>query len=186
MRTYDYDKANELAYNFKRLTNIDFTSKSRKTEEVFTRTLFYKILIEKNNMNDRMITDWFKSEYDTKRNRSAIYQSLQNIDLYYTNYKDFRDLYDAYFDDRVEQRRIKEEKQNKIQESTPKPILAERNESIENVKKNALKSIIDGLPDERLEEIREVLSLRIKSWEWKYKDRCEIIDCSGSLSGFAF
>jgi hypothetical protein len=39
------------------------------------------------------------------------------------------------------------------------------------------------VPDKRRDEIYEMVNMRIKSWEWKSKDRCEIIESSTSMEG---
>jgi hypothetical protein len=43
--------------------------------------------------------------------------------------------------------------------------------------------LIDTVPEERREEVFNVVNLRIKSWSWKSKDQCQIIESSTSMDG---
>ena len=101
MKTYNKKQAETLAQDFTELHNIDLYATDRKVRNVVLRTLFYKVLIDKNNMNDRNISEFFKSK-DTIRGRSSIYHALKKIDIYYETYDYFRKAYELYFDDKIE------------------------------------------------------------------------------------
>ena len=62
-----------------------------------------------------------------------------------------------------------------------------KNERIEKNKafgeRNELHDLIDTIPEDKRKEMYEMINLRIKSWEWKNKDRCEIIESSTSMDG---
>lgn len=49
-----------------------------------------------------------------------------------------------------------------------------------------LQKLVDNLPKERQDEIFELISLRIKSWEWKSRDRVKVYSSSESLSEYTF
>jgi galactose mutarotase-like enzyme len=181
MIDYNKENADELARDFEKLTGIDINSTSRETKTMINRTLFYKILIDVNFMNDRMISDWFESR-GVKRNRASIFQSLKKISIYYKTYPSFRNIYNVYFNDKAEefltleqtqQKRLNDSKQN-IHTNTLKK------------DKDALELLIDTIPQDRRGEIREIVSLRVKSWSWKTKDECKIIEGDTSLEGYCF
>lgn len=171
MIDYNKETADELARDFEVLTGIDLNTNSRKTEIMITRTLFYKVLRDVNYMNDRMIAEWFKKR-GLKRNRSSILQALQKIGLYYKTYPSFRDFYNVYFNDKAEEFFTIEQTQKRVLKES------KRNLHINSLKigKDSLELLIDTIPEERIDEIRELITMRVKSWSWKSKDECKIFE----------
>jgi len=76
MADYNLEIANSLAKYYKQLTGIDYKSTRRTPKDAYLRSLFYKILVDLNEMNDRMISEYFEKVYKTHRNRASIYHSL--------------------------------------------------------------------------------------------------------------
>tara|TARA_R110001599_G_scaffold338031_1_gene556807 strand:- start:272 stop:766 length:495 start_codon:yes stop_codon:yes gene_type:complete len=156
---YNEEIANELLDNYIKLTGFNLQSRKRKPEDAYIRCLFYKILNEINGMNDRMIAEFFEAK-GRKTNRVSIYQSLTKVQTYYTGFKRFRQLYDVYFLDQKELD-IKRDERGM----------------------DALEVFISNVKFERREEILELVTLRVKSWEWKAQNKYEIIEGSGNLAG---
>ena len=181
MLGYNKDNADELAKDFEDLTGIQLNSDSRETDIMITRTLFYKILKDLNFMNDRMISEWFKLR-GVNKGRSSITHALHKIGIYYKSYAVFRNRYNIYFNDRAEEFLSIEQTQKKA----IKDIKQNLHTSISNKNKDALDILIDSVPQDRRDEVREIVSLRIKSWSWKSKDQCEIIQGESSLEGYCF
>lgn len=168
MKKYNKKKADKLAEEFEKLTQVDLLSISRETYQMTLRCLFYKILKDLNYMNDKQMSDWFEKR-GVKRNRSSIFSALKKVDLYYLNFKYFQDFYCHYFNDKV--KHVEEDildDSNKLKEDT--------NDNIQEYEKDALDKLINDIRGDRREEILNLVSLRIKSWEWKNKDKCEIIE----------
>ena len=192
MADYNLEIANSLARYYKELTGIDYKSTRRTPKDAYLRSLFYKILVDLNEMNDRMISEYFEKVYKTHRNRASIYHSLLKIDVYYTNYKEFRDFYDNFFLDKADIRDIEDLRQKRIKRKAE--LEQERlyklkimNRISESKKRRiALDDLIATIDDNRIEEIKEMISLRIKSWSWKAKNEYQIIECSGSLENSTF
>ena len=175
---YNEGAAEELAKRFVEITRLDLTDGSRHEDKAYFRALLYKILHDVNGMNDRMISEWF-AEIGVIRNRSSIFHALRKIDIYYENFVKFRDVYDLFFDDKKRQReRIENKKSERIRVI---------NERIDNSKKfgekNELHDLVDTIPEYKRAEIYEVINLRIKSWEWKSRDNCEVIESSIGVTG---
>jgi len=181
MLGYNKDNADELAKDFEDLTGIQLNSNSRETDIMITRTLFYKILKDLNFMNDRMISEWFKLR-GVNKGRSSITHALHKIGIYYKSYAVFRNRYNVYFNDRAEEFLSIEQTQKKA----IKDIKQNLHTSIANRNKDALDILIDSVPEDRRDEVREIVSLRIKSWNWKSKDECQIIQGESSLEGYCF
>tara|TARA_B110000967_G_C18857617_1_gene548137 strand:+ start:973 stop:1524 length:552 start_codon:yes stop_codon:yes gene_type:complete len=180
MKDYNLTIANMIANYFSEATGFDLKSNTRTPKYSYLKSLLYKMFKEYNDMNDRMISDYFRDTVGVSKNRSAIYTSLNKIDVYYLNYEEFRDYYDAFFKDKIEQRGRKTSKRKayllvkKIKESKFKASL-----SYTDLDKIELGKTISKLPDDRFKDIKDLVELRIKSWSWKSKDDCEIIECSG-------
>ena len=181
MLGYNKDNADELAKDFEELTGIQLNSDSRETDIMITRTLFYKILKDLNFMNDRMISEWFELR-GVNKGRSSITHALHKIGIYYKSYALFRNRYNVYFNDRAEEFLSIEQTQKKA----IRDIKQNLHTSISNKNKDALDILIDSVPQDRRDEVREIVSLRIKSWSWKSKDKCQIIQGESSLEGYCF
>ena len=181
MLGYNKDNADELAKDFEELTGIQLNSDSRETNIMITRTLFYKILKDLNFMNDRMISEWFELR-GVNKGRSSITHALHKIGIYYKSYALFRNRYNVYFNDRAEEFLSIEQTQKKA----IRDIKQNLHTSISNKNKDALDILIDSVPQDRRDEVREIVSLRIKSWSWKSKDKCQIIQGESSLEGYCF
>ena len=181
MLGYNKDNADELAKDFEELTGIQLNSDSRETDIMITRTLFYKILKDLNFMNDRMISEWFELR-GVNKGRSSITHALHKIGIYYKSYALFRNRYNVYFNDRAEEFLSIEQTQKKA----IRDIKQNLHTSISNKNKDALDILIDSVPQDRRDEVREIVSLRVKSWNWKNKDECQIIQGESSLEGYCF
>tara|TARA_R110000803_G_scaffold71257_2_gene134422 strand:+ start:739 stop:1278 length:540 start_codon:yes stop_codon:yes gene_type:complete len=178
MMDYNKENADELAKDFELLTGINLGSDSRETEIVFTRTLFYKVLKDLNFMNDRMISEWFALR-GSKKGRSSITHALTKISIYYKSYANFRTKYNLYFNDKAEEFITLEKSQRKA----IKEIKDNLHTSIRNKDKDGLEILIDTISNQfRRDELRDLIDMRIKSWSWKSKDECKIIECGESIT----
>jgi hypothetical protein len=175
---YNKDRADELAEEFMTKTGVDVFSKSRKEEQVFLRTLFYKVLVHYNRMIDQNIADWYK-EHGVSKNRSSIFIALKKIDMYYKLNYTFRDVYDMYFNNKARKRialeKAEMEALNSIKNKR-KPLTLKKS-------KDALDLLIENIEPDKRKEIYDLVSLRVKSWEWKSKDDCQIIEGYSPLQG---
>ena len=180
MDDYDLTVANMIANYFSEATGFDLRSESRTPRYSYLKSMLYKLFKDYNDMNDRMISEYFRDEIGVSKNRSAIYTALNKVDVYYLNYKEFRDYYDTFFKDKIKQRWEKEAERKEYL-ATKKVKRSKFNDTVSFIELNrsSLKESISNLPDNKVKEIRDLVNLRIKSWDWKSEDSCEIIDCSG-------
>ena len=115
-------------------------------------------------------------------NRVAILQAVKKIDIYYRDFQDFRELYDVYYGDKIEQRKLIEEKQrNRINQLNRKVA-----QTLPNYKKDALEVLIDTIPLNKRDEILEFVNMRVKSWSWKSNDNYEIIEATAGITESTF
>ena len=180
-KDYSIADANKILEDFQELSGVDPLILSQKPIDAYFRALLYKVLMEFNYMNDRQIEDFFWTKR-IKRTRVAVYHAIRKIDLYYHNYSDFRNVYNIYFDDKIEEfklldNKIKskaEELDNRVKGKLPKK---------EN---DALQLLINSLPLYRRDEVYEMVNLRVKSWNWKSKDKYEVIESSDGVTSSAW
>jgi hypothetical protein len=175
---YNKERADELAEEFMTKTGVDVFSKSRKEEQVFLRTLFYKVLVHYNRMIDQNISDWYK-EHGVSKNRSSIFIALKKIDMYYKLNYTFRDVYDMYFNNKANKRIALERAEMEALDSIKnkrKPLTFKKS-------KDALDLLIESIEPDKRKEIYDLVSLRVKSWEWKAKDNCQVIEGYSPLQG---
>jgi len=175
---YNEEIANELLDNYIKLTGFDLNSRQRRPEDAYTRCLFYKILKDLNDMNDRMIAEFLEAK-GRKTNRVSVYQALTKVETYYTSFKRFRQFYDVYFSDQKELG-IKRDRRKKI---AFKETIKEIDTRQSKIGMDALDILISNIQFDKRPEILELVRLRVKSWEWKAKNEYEIIECSGQLAG---
>jgi len=181
MNGYNKEIADKLATDFEKITGMSLNDTSRRTNSVIIRCLFYNVLHKFNYMNDRLIAEWFETR-GIKKNRSSIFIAMSNVDIYYKTYPLFRDCYDMYFDDKINERlkhqKSKQKRLNEYKELVKQMHLKE--------KKDPLSMLIKELPIDKRQEIYEVVSLRVKSWSWKNKDKCQIIEGGSSLEHLCY
>ena len=179
----DYSKteANRMLKEFQSLSGVDPLIYSQKPKDAYFRALLYKVLMDFNYMNDRQIAEFFLTKGIT-RTRVAVFHAVSKVDIYYLNYSDFRDVYDVYFDDKAEESRELEYKLKKRSKEASK----RANQELPQFIKDELYFLVHKLPLGKRQEIYDLVSLRVKSWDWKSKDKCEIIEGSDGVSSRAY
>jgi len=182
MKKYNLEVANMLCNYFAELTGFELNSRGRTPQESYLRALLYRVLKDLNDMNDRTIANHFTEVIGDRRNRSSIYHAFNKVDAYYVNYEEFRDYYDIFFKDKASERERLEAKKNRIaaakkaNEDRLREITLSKMVSFVDSKKIEINNMIAEVPDDKIQEIRDLISLRIKSWSWKAKNEYEIIE----------
>tara|TARA_R110000851_G_scaffold183607_7_gene332925 strand:+ start:3573 stop:4130 length:558 start_codon:yes stop_codon:yes gene_type:complete len=174
-------EADKIFNKYNSLSRFDPLVKTRETKAVYFRALLYKVLIDFNYMNDRQVVDYFLTK-GKKMNRVSVLQAVRKIDIYYRDFADFRQLYDVYFGDKIEESKlIKLSQRDKINNLNRRVA-----QSLPNYEKDALEVFIDTIPQNRRAEMLEFATLRAQSWAWKTADRCEIIESCCSVTESTF
>ena len=55
-----------------------------------------------------------------------------------------------------------------------------------NVEKNPILNVMHNIPEDRIDEVIERIIMMKKSWDWKSKDECKVIEASSGISDFAY
>ena len=55
-----------------------------------------------------------------------------------------------------------------------------------NIKTNPILEVLQDIPEDKIDEVIERINIMKKSWDWKSKDKCEVIQASSGISDFAY
>lgn len=126
----------------------DLLSKTKTKELVWYRALFYKILFEKHGFSKTKIAKY------SNMNHASVINSLNKFDSYLKESDIvFKYVYGLYY----------------VVEKKKRVFIPKKQET-------KLEALINTIPEDKLDEIYELVNLRIKSWAWKSKDHCTIIE----------
>lgn len=56
----------------------------------------------------------------------------------------------------------------------------------DNIKTNPILEVLQDIPEDKIDEVIERINILKKSWDWKSKDKCEVIEASSGISDFAY
>ena len=56
----------------------------------------------------------------------------------------------------------------------------------DNIKTNHILDVLQDIPEDKIDEVIERINILKKSWDWKSKDKCEVIEASSGISDFAY
>ena len=177
-KEYDLHGANKLFKEFQSKCNVDILTKSNKIKYATSKALMYKILYHLNDMRDAQIEHFFSTK-GVRNTRVAIYKSRHKINDYYEKHPEFKETYDRYFTDKTDL--INEvERKKEFGRQRRKSMLLKKNANVDVEAKgynhDPLQVLINEIPLDKRSEILGLVSLRVKSWEWKMKNDYEIIE----------
>lgn len=154
---------NEFKNNF---TVPDIFEDTRRRPIVEYRQLFQTILRNEYKFSYQLIADYFTSKGKKLDHASIIHAVKKTVNTNYYACDYIADIYDVYFEDKKDERLAKKRlKQLKLA----------------NIKSHKLYDLVRDIPKEREDEVYEMLLLRVKSWKWKSKDKCEIVESNMEL-----
>lgn len=164
-----YSEIDEYYIDFKKICSIDIFKKTRKTEYIVYRALFYRILECKAGLSLSDTARYFTHK-GLKCCHSKVLHGLKMLNIYYDSYGYLRNAYDVYFTDKVKINKAMKQSYSKIYKSKQDLIGSDK-----------LVELINSIPKNRREEIYNIVNLRVKSWEWKSKDSCKVYQGSESI-----
>jgi hypothetical protein len=53
----------------------------------------------------------------------------------------------------------------------------------DNIKTNPILDILQDIPEDKIDEVIERINILKKSWDWKSKDECKVIEANTSMDG---
>lgn len=55
-----------------------------------------------------------------------------------------------------------------------------------NIKTNSILDVLQDIPEDKIDEVIERINILKKSWDWKSKDECKVIEASTSMEGMSW
>lgn len=174
----------EISQRIIEMTGVDIFENTRKREYVKLRALACYIFREKMNMRWRNISEFFISMGKSLDHASAIH--LVKMYPVYTKYSpDLKEIESCFvFDDgenydeidRVNYLKNKIQKlsgtifklKGQVKELKKRPVY--NPDDIEMLK------LFSDVPADKVDELLERITLLKKSWSWKSKDKCQVIE----------
>lgn len=153
-------KVEELYNYFKDVLEVDLLNKTRKSMTIEFRSLFNTLLTNKYKLKNTNILHFYETK-GVEFNHAAVINSLNKFETYCNSSPEIKELYYELYSFANKKRKYKQ-KLIKIDKRNLTPI----------------QKIVDNLTVSQQEEIKELIELRIKSWEWKSKDNIKIFQGS--------
>lgn len=150
------DRISEIAEYIESEHNINLGDSKKTNKQVALRALFCYLLYDRLNVTDRLIAEWLIENRGLRKNRSTIWFLINKIDEYLINFPYIVPTYNRFIHNEVVHH-----------QNLPKGVFLS----------SRMIDAVKDIPDNRVDEIIELINLRKKSWEWKSKDEYEIIEC---------
>ena len=185
----DYLKISERIIE---MTGVDIFQNTRKREYVELRALACYIFRKKMNMRWTSIANFFTS-MGKKTDHASVIHLVKMYPIYKKSNEELSELESCFqFKsklnyDEIDQVHFLQNQYRKIKKEN-----LQLEEEIKEIKLNSknysdeqhnLLMLFDGLSKDRIDEIIERISLLKKSWSWKSKDKCQVIESSTSMDG---
>ena len=147
----------------------DIFQETRERSVVEHRQLFHTIMRKKYKYTFQSIADFMTFYGKPTKHDLIMYSVKRTLETNYYNSDSVAKIYDQYLDDKREERIAKMSVNlNKV------PHLRARG-SFSSVQ-TKLQELVRDIPKEREQEIYDLVLMRVKSWSWKNKDNCKIVE----------
>lgn len=175
-----FDVCEKYLEEFNKLHYVNVFEDTREYPVIQYRQLFHTILRRIAKLTLQEIADFTTYKGRKCDHTTVLYSVRKTIDTNYDAWEEIADLYDLYFDDKIKEREKREKNSYYYKHYT------KRIKGLYKIKDNRFNRLLSKIPKDRVDEICDMLELRIKSWDWKTKDRCQIIESSESISSNVF
>lgn len=172
----------KIGDSVKEASGLNIFDNTRIREYVEMRALVCYILRKKLRIGLTNIALYFQSEGKTMHHATVIhlvnqypmykrynsrlaeiedsFEELNNLEFNQESY--IRNKYLSYNYDKLQ------EKYNKLKN---------------NIKTNPILDVLQEIPEDKIDEVIERINIMKKSWDWKSKDECKVIQASTSMEG---
>ena len=149
VRAYNESLADEY---FNKFTEINGDLNLSKDEmSCAKRSLIYNVFRRHCGMSDEAIKRYLESKGIIK-SRSTVRHGRLMIEQYYNSFDFFKPMYKTFFRDKKREYKRKNRNMKRFEK------------------------LIKDLGKSEMDEIHELIQLRVKSWSWKNKDKCTIVE----------
>ena len=155
------------------MSNKDIFRNTRQRDYVELRALVCYVLREKLRMGWTDISRYFVSQGKKMDHATAIHLHKKYPE--YKQYNKFLSNIEGSFIFNIGDKNNEAERINYL-ENKCKDITEKYNNLKDTINNNPKLNLLHDIPDDKLNDVIERLSLFKKSWSWKNKDHCEVLE----------
>ena len=175
----------KIGDSVKEVSGLNIFDNTRRRDYVEMRALVCYVLRKKLRIGLTNIALYFQSEGKTMHHATVIHLVNQ-----YPMYKRYNSRL-ASIEDSFEQLNNLEFNQDSYIRnqylSYNYDKLQEKYKNLkDNIKTNPILDVLQDIPEDKIDEVIERINILKKSWDWKSKDKCEVIEASSGISDFAY
>ena len=175
----------KIGDSVKEVSGLNIFDNTRRRDYVEMRALVCYVLRKKLRIGLTNIALYFQSEGKTMHHATVIHLVNQ-----YPMYKRYNSRL-ASIEDSFEQLNNLEFNQDSYIRnqylSYNYDKLQEKYKNLkDNIKTNPILDILQDIPEDKIDEVIERINILKKSWDWKSKDECQVIQASSGISDFAY
>ena len=173
------------------MTGVDIFENTRKQEYVQLRALACYIFREKMNMRWTNIANFFTS-MGKKFDQATVIHLVKMYPIYVKDNPELLEIESCFvfedqenYDeiDRVAYLKKKNEKLKENVFNLKAEVRELRKKPTYNSRDQKMLNLFKDIPDNKIDEVVERIGLMRKSWSWKSKDKCQVIESSTSMDG---
>jgi hypothetical protein len=175
----------KIGDSVKEVSGLNIFDNTRRRDYVEMRALVCYVLRKKLRIGLTNIALYFQSEGKTMHHATVIHLVNQ-----YPMYKRYNSRL-ASIEDSFEQLNNLEFNQDSYIRnqylSYNYDKLQEKYKNLkDNIKTNPILDVLQDIPEDKIDEVIERINILKKSWDWKSKDECQVIEASSGVSDFAY
>ncbi len=167
-------EAIRIGNKVKEISNINIFKNTRRRDHVEVRALLCFVLKEKLRMGPSDIARCFVYLGKTMNHATVIH--LQKKYPMYKKYNHFLNKIEKSFIFKEGTEEKDGERINFLETQYTELVLKYK-ELKNSIDDNPKLNLLHDIPDDKLDEVIERISMLKKSWSWKNKDSCEILEC---------
>jgi len=172
----------KIGDSVKEASGLNIFDNTRIREYVEMRALVCYVLRKKLRIGLTNIALYFQSEGKTMHHATVIHLVNQ-----YPMYKRYNPIL-AEIEDSFEELNNLEFNQesyirNKYLSYNYDKLQEKYNKLKNNIKTNPILDVLQDIPEDKIDEVIERINIMKKSWYWKSKDECKVIESSTSMEG---
>ena len=172
----------KIGDSVKEVSGLDIFDNTRRRDYVEMRALVCYVLRKKLRIGLTNIALYFQSEGKTMHHATVIH-----LVKMYPMYKRYNSRL-ASIEDSFEQLNNLEFNQDSYIRnqylSYNYDKLQEKYKNLkDNIKTNPILDILQDIPEDKIDEVIERINILKKSWDWKSKDECKVIEANTSMEG---
>jgi len=172
----------KIGDSVKEVSGLDIFDNTRRRDYVEMRALVCYVLRKKLRIGLTNIALYFQSEGKTMHHATVIH--LVNQYPMYKRYNSrLAEIEDSF--EEINNLEFNQDSYIRNQYLTYKyDELRQKHKDLkDNIKTNPILEVLQDIPEDKIDEVIERINIMKKSWDWKSKDKCKVIESSTSMDG---